>query len=155
MIRLLAAIGLTACLTASTAVAQSTKPDAEVTAASAAKVGDNVEVRFPSATILCPSRNDAAKLYIVGRMAFAQTMRVEKSAWQASDDQKAARKQAMRSLSSCEWAPRNLRYLVDQKQTTDTEVSYCLRPIVSGNSSCWWLVEDVASYSPFKDVQQP
>ena len=177
MIRLLAAIGLTACLTAPGAVAQSNKqwndllkpyeaktkpPDAPATASLPQPDGftrqttatEIVEIETPGQTILCSSRNDADMVYLAGKFAWTQAMRMNEGMWKGLSERSAARKQAMRRLFSCEWGTYNLHYYhVAKKQATTTEVSYCLRPIASSSSSCWWLTDP--SDPPFKDVKRP
>jgi hypothetical protein len=152
------------CLAVPIAAAASTTkstatPTKQMTAVEAADIGDDVSLQYPASTILCSARRDASVLHMTGRVALVQTLRVENNdVWQVVKDQNAARKNAMRSLYSCSWAPRDMRYRVEHKEISGTKndpfhvVSFCLQP--SGDTSCWWMIEDVTSSSPFKNLQQ-
>jgi hypothetical protein len=145
--------GIVVLLVLANAISSANAEVTEAKAAEAAEVGDDVAVRYAGATILCANENDAAQLYLAGEVALAQAMRVEQSVWRAVSEESAARKEALRRLHSCEWAPRGLRYRIEQKRIKGPHVQYCLRP--SGSSSCWWLIAKGTSYSPFNDITRP
>jgi hypothetical protein len=132
----------------------------KTTAAEAAEIGDEVAVLYPHTTVMCSNRSDASKVYVADKIAISEHMRVENDgAYRAFDAGLAARKQIMRTLYSCEWAPRHGRYRVEQKTISGTEkdvfhtVAYCLRQ--TGASACLWLIEKFDSYSPFENVRKP
>jgi hypothetical protein len=126
-------------------------------AANAAEIGDRVVLRYPASTIMCSLENDATGIALAGKIALGQTMRVENDAYSAVKAMNAARKETMRTLYSCSWAPaKDVQFRVEQKRLTGTPkdlfytVSYCL----SIENKCWWIIEDQTSESPFKSVER-
>ncbi|RXG91625.1 hypothetical protein [Bradyrhizobium zhanjiangense] len=119
--------------------------DLDTTAADAAQIGDTVKVRYPASTPMCAERNDASKVYVAGELAQRQAMRVEQSASKAVDAAKAARKAAMASAPSCQWAPDSGEYAVTGKEIVGDAnaqfhtADFCLKPKGRDDQRCWWI----------------
>jgi len=123
------------------------------TAGNAAEIGDHVSVS--GSTIMCSRRKDAETVYLVGEMVMQETLRVEGSAWKAVSARSDARKSAMRDAYSCT-RPASLltRYRVEQKDISASQsVAYCVKPGWQ-SETCWWIIEDVNSPSPFRNVEE-
>jgi hypothetical protein len=131
-----------------------------------AEVGDNIALRYPTSTVMCPSQDDAFQVYMAETWALAalmETARIERSTVSASGAAAAldaARKETMPHLYRCEWASHGDVYLIEQKRISGTDkanalhtVAYCLRPI--NGSSCRWIVKSAAHPEPFVNVLRP
>jgi hypothetical protein len=134
-------------------------PTADWKAEDAAQVGDSVAIKYPASTIMCSDRNDASKVYATGKFAFWEEMRLSHDdVWNSVKEEHEARKLAMRTAYSCQWAPRDVRFTVIKKEIIGTEkdmfhdVNYCLQP--EGKTKCWWITEDFGTRSPFEQVRQ-
>ena len=120
-------------------------PDVKVKAQDAAVIGDTVTVRYPASTIMCSEQYDASKVYMAGELAMRQSMRIDQSPFKSVGAKSDARKAAMTSAYSCQWAPHGMRYTVANKAIVGTEndayhiVRYCLQP--AGRDTCWWITE--------------
>lgn len=134
-------------------------PEKLVEAADAAQVGDVVTVRYPSSTIMCGTEADMSMVYVAGETARRQTMRVENSGvYAALAVEAAAQKSAMAQAYSCEWAPKDVRYVVQQKQIAGDEsensfyhvAEYCLRPPTADR--CWWIGSTATSIALIEKV---
>jgi hypothetical protein len=139
-------------------------PPAKATATQdAAEVGDTVQIKYPSSTILCRTRNDASLVYIAGEYAVRESFRLDKADGTAMiKAQDAARKVAMRDHApSCYWASSqsDAHYIVQQKEITGTEadvfhdVSYRIKQV--GETADWWLIGTYGASSPFEHVDHP
>jgi hypothetical protein len=134
-----------------------TKRNAEV----AANVGDTVSIHHYATTIMCRSADDRDKVFMAGKFAFWENMRLTREdVWGSVKKEFAAREDAMKSAYSCRFAPfgSEYRYTVVEKKIIGTKddmfhtVNYLLR---SNNNTEWWVIEDYGSSSPFKDVVGP
>jgi hypothetical protein len=143
--------------TVSIAALAACDPDTSV---DTAEIGDSVVINYPASTIMCSDRNDASKVYMTSKFAMWEEMRLTNNdVWKAVKTEHEARKYAMQTAYSCQWAPSyGVRFAVVQKQIIGTEkdmfhlIKYCLQP--EGKNGCWWISQDFGARSTFKDVQR-
>jgi hypothetical protein len=129
------------------------------TSVDTAEISDSVVINYPASTIMCSDRNDAQKVYVTGKFALWEELRLTNNdVWKAVKAESEGRKLAMRTAYSCRWASSSVRFVVVQKNIVGTEkdmfhvIDYCLQP--EGKNNCWWVTEDFGARSIFKDVQR-
>jgi hypothetical protein len=135
-----------------------TKWKAEV----AADVGDSVAVQYPATTIMCRNADDRVTVYMTGKLAFWENMRLSRDdVWGSVKKEFAAREAAMKGAYSCRFAPDSFagdqpRFTVVEKKVIGTEndmfhaVIYLLQS--ERTFERWWITEDYGSRSPFEKV---
>jgi hypothetical protein len=124
----------------------------------AAIVGDVVTVRDAASTVLCEDRNDASKIHMIGEITMRQSDLFDKDAGKSMMKKDVARSAAMREASSCQWAPRGVRYTVKKKEIVGAEsddfhvVAYCLQP--KGKDTCLWVEETFDRNAPIEKIEK-